>query len=177
MGIRRMLTLYLFRHAKSDWQDPRLKDLDRPLAARGRKAAPRMGAYLVQAGIRPALVLSSTSVRTRETCALAFALWSAPPKIRFEAPLYLASPATILALVRKLPTTLPSVMLVGHNPGLHETALSLAGHGDAAALSRLSAKFPTAALAEIAFDAAKWDDVRPGTGRLIRFVTPRSLEE
>lgn len=170
-----MLTLFLFRHAKSDWSESHLTDRERPLSARGRQAAPSMGAYMARHAIAPDLVVSSTSVRTRQTCALAFAAFAAPPPIRFEQALYLASAATIIDLVQRTPPDVRGVMIVGHNPGLQDVALALVGSGDTVARAAISAKFPTAALATITFDRERWPDVRPGGGRLVGFMTPRRL--
>jgi len=171
-----MRTLSLFRHAKSAWDDPRCQDFDRPLSGRGLQAAARMGAYMEAHGIKPDLVVSSPSARTKATCDLAFAKLAINPPVRFEKALYLASPATILSLVKKLPENVRHVMIVGHNPGLHDLAVLLLESGPDDALARLREKLPTGSLVEMSFSAAAWKDVRQGSGTLVRFVTPRSLD-
>jgi phosphohistidine phosphatase len=146
--------LYLLRHAKSSWDEPGLADHDRPLAPRGRRAAKAMGRYLREQGIEPDLVLCSSATRARQTLkrlGLADA--------RIEPDLYAADAAT---LRRFIPET-ASVMLIGHNPGLQDLALSLVRSGPR--LVELAAKFPTGALATIELD----------TGELIDFVRPRDL--
>jgi phosphohistidine phosphatase len=172
-----MRTLYLFRHAKSDWSDPGQQDFDRPLSPRGRKAAPLMGRWMARHRIAPARVLSSPAVRARETCRLAFAELSAAPDVRFEPALYLAGPERILDLVRTTPDAVASLMIVGHNPGLHMLAIELVHSGHERDIARLHAKFPTAGFAEIALPVDRWPDIAPQTGRLARFVTPRDLAE
>lgn len=174
-----MLTLTIFRHAKSDRCDPRLKDVDRPLAKRGRLAAPRIGAYLATNKLIPEFVLCSPSVRTRETARLAFSevgarVW---PEIQYDDSLYLASMRTLLARIQEVPSTIRHLMLIGHNPGLHMLAIDLIGEGDPAALNALAEKLPTAALVVIVFDVRDWADLKSGTGRLSRFITPRMLGE
>ncbi len=170
-----MLTLLIFRHAKSSWDEEALKDIDRPLSERGIAAAPVMGAFMVREGLLPDLVLSSPSARTRATSALAFEACQPPPEVRFEDALYLASPKTMHGRIRRVEAGVRRLMLLGHNPGLQALALDLAGGGPKDLIAELSTKLPTAGLVVIAFDAAKWADVGSGGGRLRHFVTPRKL--
>ena len=172
-----MLTLTLFRHAKSSWDDRAQADADRPLNARGRHAAPVMGRFLAKAQMVPDRVLCSTAVRTRETAALALAEMPGAPAADYLDALYLASPGQLLAHIRRVPGTVQHLMVIGHNPGIHELAAELVGHGVAIDRKRLLEKFPTAGIAVIRFPALTWSAVRPGMGELIAFVTPRSLED
>ena len=170
------LTLLLLRHAKSSWDTPGLDDFERPLAPRGIKAAPMMGAAIVRQKLVPALILCSTSVRTRETLALMLPqLAPARPEVVYEDALYLATTSDLLERIRCLPDTRRRVMLVGHNPGMHGAALALAGHGARKDVAALAIKFPTAALAVLSFPFAHWAAVRPASGTLTRFTTPRTL--
>ena len=167
-----MKRLYLLRHAKSSWDDP-LPDHERPLAPRGRRAAKLMGEHLREERIRPALVLCSSSVRTRETLSrIAKAVGDEPP-VEFEQGLYGAGAEQLLERLRQLSADVPSVLLIGHNPGMHELALGLAGSG--AQLARLEEKFPTAALATLDFELDTWDELEPGSGELVAYVVPREL--
>ena len=170
-----MLLLTLLRHAKSAWDAPALTDFERPLAARGLEAAPRMGEHLARAASRPTLVIASTAVRAQETLRLVIERLPERPQVRSEQAAYLASPATLLALVRSAPAEVRHLMLVGHNPGLHELALELSGSGPPDALASLAAKLPTAGMVTIAFDATSWREIGPGRGRLVEFATPRQL--
>jgi phosphohistidine phosphatase len=171
-----MLTLSLMRHAKSDWSGPGMDDFDRPLAPRGRDAAPRMGAYMADAGLRPRLILCSEAVRTRQTLDLVLPYMKSAPRVSIERGLYLASSATMIARLRRVEGDVPHVLMIGHDPGMHETALALPGAGDPATLALLARKFPTAGLAVITFATASWSEIGPGMGTLVRFVTPKSLQ-
>ncbi len=173
--LQTMLTLTLFRHAKSSWDVSGKKDIDRPLSDRGSAAAPVMGTYMANEQLAPDLVLCSPAARTRATSALAFAALAPPPQIVFEAPLYLASVRTLLARIRRVDATVRHLMIVGHNPGLQSLALELIGKGNSKPLADLSDKLPTAGLVMLEFDHGDWAKVGPGTARLARFVTPRML--
>jgi phosphohistidine phosphatase len=170
-----MLRLVLLRHAKSAWPDG-VADHDRPLAPRGQEAAPLIGAHLAAEGIRPKLLLVSTARRTRETAALV-ADKADLPKPVFEPGIYEASWSRLIEIIRERGGAHSPLMLVGHNPGIASLAGMLAdpalSNGDA--LRRLTAKVPTAALAVIDFDVKSFADVKPGTGVLAAFVTPKML--
>jgi phosphohistidine phosphatase len=151
-----MKRLYLLRHAKSSWDDESLADHDRPLSSRGRDAADAIGRYLREHEIAPELVLCSSAARTRETLA----------RIgldgEIDRDLYGASASALLARVRALPPSVGSVLLIGHNPGMHDLSLALTGEP--------ADKYPTGALAAI-----ELGDWRAGSGRMIAFVRPREL--
>jgi phosphohistidine phosphatase len=173
--VRPSRTLLLLRHAKSSWDDAGLDDFDRPLSGRGRTAAARIGRLLAKEALVPDLVLCSAAARARETWARAAAELAAPPPVRHLKSLYLASPSCILGVLRRLGDELATALAVGHNPGLQHLALLLAGDDDGGAWTRLAAKFPTAALAEIALPIASWSALAPGAGRLTRLVLAREL--
>lgn len=177
-----MLTLSLLRHAKSGWDDPELDDMDRPLAARGRKAAPMVGAFMAANAIAPDVVLCSPSVRTRQTLELIGKNLATAPKVVFDEALYLASGEALLARIRAIKGKGRAVpghaLVIGHNPGLQELALSLMARQSERAGDRraLSAKLPTCALVVLDFDTGRWRDVQPGGGKLRHFVTPKRLQ-
>jgi phosphohistidine phosphatase len=176
-----MLTLTLLRHAKSSWDDSGLDDYDRPLAKRGKKAAPEMGAALAAMGLRPDLVLCSGAVRARATLDLVLAKLGAPvPEVVYDDDVYMAAPDALLARLHRLGPGAAGevphhVMLVGHNPGLEELAVLLVGSGAADDTARMAEKFPTAAAAVIGFNADTWALIEPGSGRLEHFLTPKRL--
>ena len=171
-----MRTLLLLRHAKSSWDDPGLADFDRPLAPRGRRAAPVMAAYLMKQSLQPDLVLCSPAVRARQTWAMVAEGLGGSIEVKELQSLYLGAPSRLLEAVRRVPNTASTVLLIGHNPGMEDLAQALAGPGSKPkALAKLEAKFPTAALAEIRFDAASWKDLALGSGRLRRLVWPKDL--
>ncbi len=171
-----MRTLSLLRHAKSSWDDPTQGDHERPLNKRGTRDAERIGRFMFEQAIAPDLMLCSDAVRTRATLTLVLAeLGGDPPRVLVEPRLYLAQPAAILEILTRLEPEVGHCMLVGHNPGMHATALELSGAGDRKTLATLATKFPTAGLAVIDLDVATWNDIRPGVGRLRLFVGPKTL--
>ena len=170
-----MKTIYLLRHAKSSWDDSSLSDHDRPLNKRGRSAAPRVGAYMGEAGYLPDLVLCSTATRTRQTLDAVLAGLEADPAIEFEEDLYLAGPREMLDLVRSVPDIVDAVLMVGHNPGTEMLASALSGDGAPDKIRLMSAHFPTAGLAIIELSVDRWKDIASGCGSLKEFVRPRDL--
>jgi phosphohistidine phosphatase len=172
-----MLRVMLLRHAKSDWGDPALGDHARTLNDRGRAAAARMGTYLVTHALTPDLVLCSTATRARQTWDIASAAFAVLPPTRHLDGIYMAAPAELLALLRQVPPTVRTLLLVGHNPGLEDLADWLVAAGDMAARQGLEEKYPTAGLAVIDFAVPDWQHLHPAGGRLDRFVTPRGIEE
>jgi phosphohistidine phosphatase len=172
------LRLLLLRHAKSDWSG-KSGDHDRPLSARGVRAAPRIGAYIRVKSDDPALVLCSTAERATETLALLLPCLSTIPEIRYDRALYLAECPQLLEAIRSIGSDASPLMVVGHNPGLEQLAIALALRVESTAergrLQRLAQKFPTAALAVLDFDIAHWKEVKPGLGRLADFVRPRDV--
>lgn len=172
-----MPKLFLMRHAKSDWSDDSMDDHDRPLAPRGRRAAPAMAEYMESEGLVPRIVLCSTAARARETWKLMADRLGKDATIIYEDELYGASRAEILQVLHRLDGDASPAMIVGHNPGVEATALTLAGSGDDGALERMSAKFPTAALAVLEVDQHTWTVLEGECCALERFVTPKDLPE
>lgn len=170
-----MKTLMLLRHAKSSWADPSLDDHDRPLDARGERAAAAMGIYLRQLGACPSLVLCSSARRTRETFSQIQRQLPAEPEVRMEAELYLAPPRQILERLHRVGDEHDRVLLVGHNPSFADLAKRLAGRGDRDAIARLGRKFPTGALAVFNLPVEHWRDAGPGAGELTEFTAPKDL--
>ena len=173
--VNNMRKLFLLRHAKSSWDDPNLADMDRPLNQRGRQAARLMAAAVARSRYHPALVLISTSLRTRET-------WNViehrleGTSAAIEDGLYEAGKSDLLHRLRKIDDHMESVMVIGHNPGLARLAEDLVGHnGESEALERLFAKFSTGALAVIDLHIAHWGELEAGTGRLEAFIRPKDL--
>jgi phosphohistidine phosphatase len=169
-----MLRLALLRHAKSSWDNPDLDDFDRPLNERGRNTAPVMGQMLASLKFKPDVILCSSAKRTRETlaCCEPHLKGSATTAIVDDG-LYLASAADILDRIRKVASPATSVLVIGHNPGLHTLAARLAISGDAGQIARLGDKFPTAALAVYSFPQASFAELDPKSGHLEAFITPK----
>lgn len=172
-----MRRLLLFRHAKSSWGTPGLRDFDRSLAPRGVKAAARMGRYLTESNLLPDLVLCSSAQRTRQTIKLALEAAGIQPQVRFEDSLYHDGPAAVMSLLASVDADVETVMVVGHNPTIAECAIELAAPGTAGLQTAISTKFPTAALAVLEFPGDDWTSVERGSAELKAFVKPRALEE
>jgi len=170
--------LLLLRHAKSDWSG-KADDHARPLSARGKRTAPRMGAWMHAKGYDPELVLCSTAERAKETLELVLPALTGQPQIRYHRSLYLAEWPELLAEIRAVSSQASPLMVVGHNPGLEQLAIALALQAQSAAersrLQKLAQKFPTAALAVLDFEIADWSGLKPGLGRLIDFVRPKDI--
>ncbi|HST36098.1 MAG TPA: histidine phosphatase family protein [Allosphingosinicella sp.] len=170
-----MKTLTLLRHAKSSWADPGQSDFERPLNARGRKAARAMGREMRRLGLGFDLILASPAVRVVETLnELAQGYGAAAPTVQDER-IYLAAPDTLLALLRAVSDETERLLLAGHNPGLALLALGLGRPGGLHDL--IAAKYPTGALTELHLGIGRWADLALGEGELVRFVRPRDLEE
>jgi phosphohistidine phosphatase len=131
-----------------------------------------MARHLASTGAEPALVLCSSSRRTLETLERIGPALGPQAEVLVEDELYAASSGRLLARLRLVPDDVPSVLLIGHNPGLEDLAASLAGRGEA--LDRLQAKFPTGALATLELPGA-WSALQPGSGELVDYVVPREL--
>ncbi|PZR15745.1 MAG: phosphohistidine phosphatase [Azospirillum brasilense] len=172
-----MRRLLLLRHAKSSWDDPALSDHARPLNSRGRKAAAAVAQLFHRLQLAPDLVLVSSARRTLQTLE---ALSPLPGQPRVEATdsLYLATPDTMLEAIQLVPEETRCLLMIGHNPGMHELVLKLLGRHalddpqqDA---RRIAEGYPTAALAEFTVEGP-WNRLSAGGGRLVRFVTPADL--
>ncbi len=172
-----MKTLLLLRHAKSGWDNPGLTDHDRPLAPRGKKAAPAIGGMLRQSGLTPGRVLCSTARRARQTWERIAPYIDPDPEVEFRRDIYDAETSCeLLTILRGQPHHAATVMLVGHNPALEDLARSLYRDGDPDAHAAMTEKYPTAALAEISFAVDNWRDVGRETGTLARFVKPKLVK-
>lgn len=169
------LTVTLLRHAKSSRDDATLADIARPLAERGRRDALRMAAWMALNGIKPDLVLCSTSVRTRETLALVAPAVAPAVATRFEASLYHAEADVLLRKVQGLSSAKQHVLLIGHNPGFHDLALSLIGAGDKGLRASLAEKFSTCGCAVLTFAGSDWASVAPKAGALTHWMAPKRL--
>lgn len=165
-------TLHLLRHAKSSWDEPDLADADRPLAPRGERAAAKLAGRFAGEGVAPRLVLCSSARRARQTLELIRAALPAGCEVRVEDGLYAAGAPELMARLRKLPAGAREVMLVGHNPGIHELALTLAGE---TAPARLREGLPTGALVSLRLDTDAWTGLARGRGSVIRVLLPRDL--
>jgi phosphohistidine phosphatase len=169
------MRLWLLRHAKSSWSDAGLRDEDRPLAPRGERAADRIRDYLDAEGIHPELALCSSALRARQTLARVMPALGSELEVHIEPALYTFDADVLLDRLGRISSHVSSALLVGHNPAIEDLATRIADRGDR--LPELSRKYPTAALAEIAFSDATWGSLADRPGELVRFIVPRDLGE
>jgi phosphohistidine phosphatase len=162
-----MKTLLVLRHAKSSWSEPARGDHERPLNARGRRDAPRMGELVREYGLIPDVVFSSDAVRARLTAEAVAEVARYPGEILLDPRLYMASPADILSLLPTVRENAETVMIVGHNPGLEQLVEQLTGARH---------DLPTASLAQIGLPIHQWRDLTQSTrGTLLGLWRPEDL--
>jgi phosphohistidine phosphatase len=169
-----MRRLLLMRHSKTERPEPGQRDRDRRLMARGRADAPIIGTYMVRHRYIPDLVLVSPATRTMETWELVAAAFTKPPRVVEDERIYNAGAQTLLELIRETENT-HTLLVVGHNPGMHDLARQLIGSGDVEVRESLKEKLPTSGLVviDLAFD--DWSKLHANAGRLERFVSPRLI--
>ena len=164
-----MKTLCLIRHAKSSWNDDYAEDFERLLNSRGMTDAPEMGKRLMQLGIRPSLMISSPAFRAMSTARrIARELAYDTEQIVADTRIYDASLQRLVDLVQGLPDEVETVVMVGHNPGMHKLAHHLTGMGPE--------EFPTCAVFAVRFDISSWIDLTPHSGKLLFYDFPKSSE-
>ena len=176
-----MRRLMLLRHAKTETDAPSGRDRDRRLDARGRKDAAEIGDWIGRHPPFPDTVMVSPAVRAKETWEIASEAMKAHtplPGVEWVAELYGADPALLLQIIRMASASDPKrLMLVGHNPGMHELSLALAGDGDAKGRKALADNLPTSGLAIFDFAIKDWNDVAFRRGALAVFVSPKLLRQ
>lgn len=172
-----MKTLTLLRHAKSSWDDAVARDFDRPLNARGKRAAVTIGRHMRGQGLSFDHVVASPAVRVVETVEQVETGYGSALAPAWDRRAYLASATSLLDIIHELPAGADGALLVGHNPGLEDLILLLtpdrAGDG---LRDSVEEKFPTAALAVLTFEVEAWGAIRPGSGTLASFTRPRDLD-
>lgn len=172
-----MARLFLLRHAKSSWDEAGLADYDRPLNIRGKSSAPIMGRHMADHALMPDRILCSGSRRTRETFAGILPFIKGDFDAKFLRSIYSGMAMTYAPILKTHGGTAKTLMLIGHNPTIQETALSLIGRGNPDLIEQIREKFPTAGLAVIDFDELDdWARLAEGTGRIVAFFRPREIE-
>lgn len=161
-----MKTLYILRHAKSDWSDGGLSDFERPLNERGRRAAPLMGEAMKTGNFQPETIISSPAVRARQTAELVRNAAELKGVINYDSRIYEADPQTLLQIVAEIDDALASAMIVGHNPGLEGLIKILTGEFQT---------MPTAALAVIDLYGNRWHEMSAATGKMRELLRPKEL--
>ncbi len=169
-----MRRLMLLRHAKTERAEPGERDRDRKLMKRGRADAPVIGAYMAHHGLVPELALVSPAARAQETWTLVAAAFAKAPRMASDERIYNANPETLIGVIgdrRKA----HSLLVVGHNPSLHDLALQLIASGDVDMREQLNEKLPTSGLVVIDLPFDDWSLLHAHSGRLERFVSPRLI--
>jgi phosphohistidine phosphatase len=165
--------LGLLRHAKSDWDDLALRDFDRGLNGRGRKGARLMGKHIADHGVAWEQTVASPAERVKRTLDAS----GLDLAVAWDQRVYLASPASLLQVLREIDGDPRTVLLVGHNPGLQELIFELVPpEAEDALFNEAAEKFPTATFAVLQCDIDKWSDLTAGTARLIHLARPRDLD-
>lgn len=159
-------TLVLIRHAKSSWDNPNMRDFDRPLNERGQRDALDMGARLAARGQRPDKFYCSSARRARETALiLAQAVGYPEADLEVQDEIYSADQAQLLDRLRQCPDSAGEVWLVGHNPDITELVNRLAGFQ--------THELPTCAVVRMAFDVGRWKDIEPGEAQVLEVDRPK----
>lgn len=174
-----MRRLILLRHAKTERDSPTGRDFDRRLDERGHRDAREMGKYIADSRLSPDLALVSPAVRARETWLLA-APHLKSADLAFEPDLYGAEVSELLRVIsaaagRASDPKVGTLLVVAHNPGLHELGLALIGDSGIAERRELEGNLPTSGIVVIDFAVEDWADIALRAGTLERFVSPRKL--
>lgn len=172
-----MKTLGLFRHAKSDWNDARLRDFDRPLNERGRQGAALMGKHIKDEFCNWDRIIASPAVRVTQTIDIAGEAAGSSPPINWDRRIYLASSATLLDLILEEQPGSDRIIMVGHNPGMEDLIFDLVPDDGSSPLRDIvEVKFPTATFAVLELDIDDWADAAEGCARLVHLKRPRDLD-
>lgn len=172
-----MLRLIILRHLKTGWALPGQRDIDRQLEPRGIADAKIVEAWIGDLGLTPGHIYCSQAIRTRQTLDAITPAFSESPQVTHHPELYSGSADDYLAILEshEAPETL---MIVGHNPSCAALANMLLDRNTALApdsdMAAIAYKYPTGAMAVFDFDIDEWSDLRPGTGKLVHFLMPKS---
>lgn len=160
--------LFIVRHGKSDWSDPELRDIDRPLKNRGVRNAYAMAEYISAKGIKPELFISSPAARAINTASIFFrVLQMNPNEMIVDERMYHAGPGEILDIIYQVPDAVDSIAIFGHNPGYTQLAnLFIADH---------IYNIPTAGVVSLEFDTDNWQDIRKAKVLDSFFEYPKKL--
>lgn len=168
-----MKLLGLLRHAKSDWDDVGLPDFERGLNGRGRKGAKLMGEHIAGYGVAWERTIASPAERVKLTLEAS----GLKLDITWEQQVYEAAATTLEQVLNEVEGDPASVLLVGHNPGLHELLFALVpAEAEDALFEEAAAKFPTASFAVLECDIEHWNELGPGIARLVHFARPRDFD-
>jgi phosphohistidine phosphatase len=171
-----MKTVLLLRHAKSDWGDTYLDDFDRPLARRGLRDAPRIGELLARFDMIPDQIIASPAERAKQTATLVAEACDYSGTISWDASFYGGGSEDLISSLRRLPPSVDSALLVGHNPTMEETAAELLVPAGIEWYDGPAIKIPTAGLICFELHITEWRVLQPGDGVLQWFILPKLLK-
>lgn len=160
-----MKKLVLIRHAKSDWSNPFLDDYLRPLNKRVKKNAPLMAKLLKEKNIRPDLIISSPSIRTKQTLEYFIKELNYNDEVKLEESIYEAPYENLLKVIKDIPNIHKIVFLIGHNPGLCDLTNFL--------VDKNFENIPTSSMVEIDFYVKNWKDISKENSNFISFEYPK----
>ena len=170
-----MKTIFLLRHAKSSWDDPRLNDLDRPLASRGIKSSKKIGKYLKKNKLTPDIVYCSSATRAKQTWELVNRIVEKKKNVKYINKLYMANSSDFMDVIKKTDNDFKSLMLVSHNPGIESIAIELSKNENNKFHQIINIKYPTGALAIIKFNLSDWGKINYKKGEIYEFIKPKEL--
>lgn len=162
-----MKTIFLLRHAKSDWNNEDLDDFDRPLNSRGLKTAPKIGKLIGKNQFEIDLIISSPAKRARQTAILVKESAEIKGEIEYEERIYEASLQTLLEIVNEFDEKYKTVLMVGHNPSFERLLYFLTGDLQ---------PMPTAALALIDLTIDRWNEINAECGNLRNLIRPKEMK-
>lgn len=170
-----MRTLIFLRHAKSSWALPGIDDFDRPLNERGNNAAPQLANWLASEGFKPDVIVTSPAKRPLETLAHIEPIIGQEATTVIDHSLYLASSDRLFECAADIDDTFKTAMLLAHNPGLHDAALSVLTAASKRESGEMRSRFPTCACAVVSLPINRWSEITAGIGELNAYMTPRRL--
>lgn len=164
-----MKTLGLWRHAEAEDGYFGQRDFERVLTYRGKQDAVQMGEHIRRFPVSWDKVLASPALRVTQTLSLSGLTQAA----ELERDAYIADSTSLLSLLARASDAYQSLLLVGHNPGLHALLYELAdkNHAGAAAYWR-DGRFPTSSFAVLDLDIAAWEAIQPRCGLLRHLMQP-----
>lgn len=161
-----MKTLYLIRHAKSDWNNPTLTDFERPLNKRGFRDAPFMGKKLIELNFNPSLILCSPSNRTTITAELICnEIDYRLEDVKFDQSIYESSNSNLIKLINQLPNKHNQIALIGHNPSFTMLSNYLT--------ENYIGNMPTCSIVKVELEIDSWNEIIEGIGVQKYFIYPK----
>jgi len=170
-----MKKLYLLRHGKAGWGNPADGDHGRTLDVSGLEDCQRLGTYVIENGINPDQIFCSSAIRAQETLET---LTDAADKnwpVTNMRDIYTAGASELLDIIHDADDNIKTLMIVGHNPTLHELSCAFAKAGPEKLLKTLKKQFPSGTIAGFKFDVEQWQEIKPASGTLISLDSPRDM--